>query len=111
VPTKLKGVCIHHTLVPAGAAVPDAMWERTIRELLASGCTSIRTSHNPQSPEFYDYCDRLGMMVLDEWCDKWSKPNAGSFYADFDQVWQRDLTSFIEREPKPSEYCDVEPGQ
>lgn len=64
VPTKLKGVCIHHTLVPTGAAVPDAMWERTIRELLASGCTSIRTSHNPQSPEFYDYCDRLGMMVL-----------------------------------------------
>jgi beta-galactosidase len=98
VPTKLKGVCIHHTLVPAGAAVPDAMWERTIKELLASGCTSIRTSHNPQSPEFYDYCDRLGMMVLDEWCDKWSRTNAGSFYADFDQVWQKDLTSFIERD-------------
>ena len=98
VPTKLKGVCIHHTLIPAGAAVPDAMWERTIKELLASGCTSIRTSHNPQSPEFYDYCDQLGMMVMDEWCDKWSQTNAGSFYADFDQVWQKDLTSFIERD-------------
>ena len=98
VPTKLKGVCIHHTLVPAGAAVPDAMWERTIKELLASGCNSIRTSHNPQSPEFYDYCDQLGMMVMDEWCDKWSQTNAGSFYADFDQVWQKDLTSFIERD-------------
>ena len=98
VPTKLKGVCVHHTLVPAGAAVPDAMWERTIRELLASGCNSIRTSHNPQSPEFYEYCDQLGMMVMDEWCDKWSQPNAGSFYADFDQVWQKDLTSFIERD-------------
>ena len=98
VPTKLKGVCIHHTLVPAGAAVPDVMWERTIKELLASGCTSIRTSHNPQSPEFYDYCDQLGMMVMDEFCDKWSHPNAGSYYADFDQVWQKDLTSFIERD-------------
>jgi beta-galactosidase len=98
VPTKLKGVCIHHTLLPAGAAVPDVMWERTIRALLASGCNSIRTSHNPQSPEFYDYCDELGMMVMDEWCDKWSKPNAGSFYADFDEVWQKDLTSFIERD-------------
>jgi len=40
----------------------------------------------------------LGMMVMDEWCDKWSQPNAGSFYADFDQVWQKDLTSFIERD-------------
>ena len=98
VPAKLKGVCIHHTLVPAGAAVPDVMWERTIKKLLASGCTSIRTSHNPQSPEFYDYCDQLGMMVMDEWCDKWSRSNAGSYYADFDQVWQKDLTSFIERD-------------
>ncbi len=97
-PYKLKGVCVHHTLIPAGAAVPDAMWERIIKELLASGCTSIRTSHNPQSPEFYDYCDQLGMMVMDEWCDKWSRTNAGSFYADFDKVWQKDLTSFIERD-------------
>ena len=38
------------------------------------------------------------MMVMDEWCDKWSKTNAGSFYADFDKVWQKDLTSFIERD-------------
>ena len=98
VPMKLKGVCIHHTLVPAGAAVADVMWERTVKELLASGCTCIRTSHNPQSQEFYDYCDQLGMMVMDEWCDKWSQTNAGSFYADFDQVWQKDLTSFIERD-------------
>ena len=98
VPMKLKGVCVHHDLVPAGAAVPDAMWERTIKELLASGCTDIRTSHNPQAPEFYDYCDQLGMMVMDEFCDKWARTNAGSFYADFDQVWQKDLTGFIERD-------------
>jgi len=97
-PMKMKGVCVHHDLIPAGAAVPDEMWERTIKELLASGCTSIRTSHNPQAPEFYEYCDQLGMMVLDEWCDKWSQPNAGSFYADFDQVWQKDLTGFLERD-------------
>jgi beta-galactosidase len=38
------------------------------------------------------------MMVLDEWCDKWRQPNAGSFYADFDQVWQKDLTGFIQRD-------------
>jgi len=95
---KLKGVCVHHDLIPAGAAVPDAMWERAIKELLASGCTDIRTSHNPQAPEFYDYCDQLGMMVMDEFCDKWARTNAGSFYADFDQVWQKDLTGFIERD-------------
>jgi beta-galactosidase len=95
---KLKGVCVHHDLIPGGAAVPDSMWERIIKELLASGCTEIRTSHNPQAPEFYDCCDRLGMMVMDEYCDKWARQNAGSFYADFDQVWPKDLTGFIERD-------------
>jgi beta-galactosidase len=74
------------------------MWERIIKELLASGCTEIRTSHNPQAPEFYDLCDQLGMMVMDEYCDKWARQNAGSFYADFDQVWRKDLTGFIERD-------------
>jgi len=95
---KLKGVCVHHDLIPGGAAVPDSMWERVIKDLLASGCTEIRTSHNPQAPEFYDCCDQLGMMVMDEFCDKWARQNAGSFYADFDQVWPKDLTGFIERD-------------
>jgi beta-galactosidase len=95
---KLKGACVHSALVPAGSATPDEMWERTIKELLASGCTSIRTAHNPMAPEFYDYCDQLGMMVMDEWCDKWSQNAAGSFYADFATVWPKDLASHIERD-------------
>jgi beta-galactosidase len=45
VSTKLKGVCMHHIEVPVGAAVPERMWERIIKELLVSGATSIRTSH------------------------------------------------------------------
>ena len=57
---KLKGVCVHHDLIPGGAAVPDSMWERIIKELLASGCTEIRTSHNPQAPEFYDLLRQTG---------------------------------------------------
>jgi beta-galactosidase len=98
VTTKLKGACIHHNFVPAGSAVPDGMWERVVKEMKASGCTSIRTAHDPYGPEFYDLCDQYGMMVLDEFCDKWSQTAAGSFYADFDQVWPKDLASFIERD-------------
>jgi Beta-galactosidase/beta-glucuronidase len=95
---KLKGACVHHMLVPAGAAVPDGMWERAVKELKASGCTSIRTAHNMDGPEFYDICDQVGIMVMDEFCDKWSQTCAGSFYADFAQNWQKDLTSHIERD-------------
>ena len=99
-PTKMKGVCIHHTLVPAGAAVADSMWERAIKEIKASGASSIRTSHNPYSPEFYDICDEQGILVLDEFTDKWSQPASagGVTYENWDANWQKDVKSFIERD-------------
>jgi beta-galactosidase len=98
VSTKMKGVCLHHTLVPAGAAVADGMWERAIKELKASGANSIRTSHNPYSQEFYDLCDQLGMLVMDEFADKWSQPAGGVSYENWDANWQKDVTSFVERD-------------
>ena len=30
------------------------------------GCNSLRTSHNPPTPELLDACDELGMLVFDE---------------------------------------------
>jgi len=97
-PYKMKGICMHHMAVPTGAAVPERMSERTIKELLASGCTSIRTSHNPVTPEFLDLCDQYGMLVLDEWCDKWSQASGGNYYENWDQTWPKDLAGFIERD-------------
>jgi beta-galactosidase len=98
VPTKMKGVCLHCTLVPAGSAVPDAMWERAIREIKNSGCNSIRTSHDPYSSEFLDLCDQMGMLVMDEFCDKWSQPAGGVSYENWDQNWQHDVKLFVERD-------------
>jgi beta-galactosidase len=96
---KLKGACFHHNLIPAGAAVPDEMYERAIRELRASGCTSIRTSHNPLGPEFYDYCDQIGIMVMDEWVDKWAQPaDKGVYYEHWGEDWKKDLRLFLERD-------------
>ena len=99
--TKMKGVCVHEAFVPAGGAIPDGMYERAIRELKASGCTSIRTSHNPMSPEFYDLCDQIGVLVMDEWCDKWYQQAggaAGILYENWDQTWQHDVKLFVERD-------------
>ena len=95
---KLKGICMHHMAVPTGAAVPERMSERTIKELLASGCTSIRTSHNPVSPEFLDLCDQYGMLVMDEFTDKWGQASGGVSYENWDQTWQKDVKSFVERD-------------
>lgn len=98
VATKLRGACMHHTMVPTGAVVPEAMWVRVLKELKASGTNSIRTSHNPVSPEFLDLCDRMGILVMDEWCDKWKTWWAGSQYLDWEKVWKADLRLFLERD-------------
>lgn len=96
--TKMKGICMHHTMVPGGAVAPEQFWVRVIKELQASGTNSIRTSHAPMAPEFYDLCDKMGMLVMDEWCDKWKDWWAGSQYQDYDKVWKDDLTLFLERD-------------
>jgi hypothetical protein len=67
----IKGVCLHHDGGAVGAAVPEAMWERRLRLIKAMGANAVRTSHNPQAPEFYDLCDRIGLLVMDEAFDEW----------------------------------------
>ena len=65
-PIKLKGVCLHHDHGGVGVAVPDAVYDFRISKLKEMGCNAIRTSHNPQSPAFYDACNRYGVMVMNE---------------------------------------------
>ncbi len=65
-PFRLRGMCCHQDHAGVGVAVPDAVWEWRVRRLKEMGCNAIRAAHNPMAPEFYDACDRLGMMVLDE---------------------------------------------
>jgi beta-galactosidase len=63
---KLKGTCNHQDHAGIGAALPDAVQYYRIRKLQEMGCNSIRTSHNPPTPELLDACDELGMLVFDE---------------------------------------------
>ena len=63
---KLKGTCNHQDHAGVGTAVPDAVQYYRIRKLQEMGCNSLRTSHNPPTPELLDACDELGMLVFDE---------------------------------------------
>lgn len=65
-PVKLKGTCNHQDHAGIGAALPDAVQYYRVRKLQEMGCNSIRTSHNPPTPELLDACDELGMLVFDE---------------------------------------------
>jgi beta-galactosidase len=63
---KLKGTCNHQDHAGVGAALPDAVQYYRVRKLQEMGCNSIRTSHNPPTPELLDACDQLGILVFDE---------------------------------------------
>lgn len=108
---KVKGVCIHHDAGVLGAAVPREVWKRKLTTLKKIGCNAVRTSHNPQSPEFYDLCDELGLLVLNEMYDEWEYPkrkwlegwNVGTpgfegSYDYFEEWGKRDLADFVRRD-------------
>jgi beta-galactosidase len=81
-PVKWKGTCNHQDHAGLGAALPDAVQFYRIRKLQEMGCNSLRTSHNPPTPELLDACDQLGMMVFDETRMMSSNPEGLAQFAD-----------------------------
>lgn len=65
-PIKLKGFCMHHDHAGVGTALTYPLQRYRIEKLREMGCNAIRTSHNPQSPDFYRACDELGILVMNE---------------------------------------------
>ncbi|MGN1410443.1 MAG: glycoside hydrolase family 2 TIM barrel-domain containing protein [Eubacteriales bacterium] len=80
---KLNGVCNHHDLGSLGAAVNVAALRRQLRLMREMGVNSIRTSHNPPSPELLNLCDELGFVVMDEFFDEWYIPKVSNGYAKY----------------------------
>lgn len=98
---KIKGVCLHHDGGALGAAVPLRVWEKRLEQLRQLGVNAIRTSHNPFAPEFYDLCDRMGFLVMDETFDTWNahKNNADYGYQHyFDEWWEADTRDVVMRD-------------
>ena len=96
---KLRGVCNHQDAGALGASVPDKVLRFRIEQLKAMGCNAIRTAHNPQTPIFYEICDEVGMMVMDEIFDGWKKKAAhdyGRYF--FNEWWKQELTDWIRRD-------------
>ncbi|MCF6360345.1 MAG: DUF4982 domain-containing protein [Cyclobacteriaceae bacterium] len=96
--TKLLGVCEHYEGGPFGGGwtKPWLVWKLSL--LKEMGVNAVRTAHNPAPPMFYDVCDELGIMVMDEVFDGW-KRKAKMDYGEqaFDEWWKRDITEWITR--------------
>ena len=67
----LRGCCLHHDNGLLGACAYPAAEERKVALLKGGGYNAIRSAHNPCSKALLDACDRLGMLMLDEYVDGW----------------------------------------
>jgi beta-galactosidase len=95
----IKGVCLHHDFGCIGAAFRPRALEYQLELLRDMGCNAIRTSHNPQDPEFYNICDRMGFLVMDEAFDEWKKSKMTNGYGRFFDDWsEKDLCSMVRRD-------------
>lgn len=97
----VKGVCLHHDLGPLGTAFHPRAMERRLEILREMGCNAIRTAHNPQDPEFYALCDRMGFLVMNEAFDEWKIPklSANQGYARHFEEWsETDLAGMVRRD-------------
>ncbi|MCA9235606.1 MAG: DUF4982 domain-containing protein [Planctomycetales bacterium] len=96
---KIKGVCLHHCAGAFGAAVPLSVWEYRLTQLQNLGVNAVRTAHNPVAPEFLDLCDRLGILVMDEFFDCWTVGKRKyDYHLHFREWAHRDMRDTILRD-------------
>jgi beta-galactosidase len=96
---KLHGVCDHHDLGALGAAVNRRAIERQLQILKGAGVNALRTSHNPPAPEVLEFCDRLGIVVMDEIFDMWRRPKVANGSSQYYDEWsERDVRDVVRRD-------------
>lgn len=95
----LRGACIHHDNGLLGAVChPDAL-ERRLRILKENGYNAIRSAHNPCSKAALEICDRMGILVMDEYIDHWYIHKTKYDYVEFfDQFWKQDMTDMVDKD-------------
>lgn len=96
---KLRGACVHHDNGIIGATTVYAAEEFRIRKLKEAGFNSIRSAHNPASPALLRACDRLGMLVMDEFADMWNEQkNENDFAVDFSDTWRDEVSRMVAKD-------------
>ncbi len=86
---KFQGVANHQDFHGLGVAAPERAVQRRLAQLKLLGVNAVRTAHNPPSPDFLELCDRMGILVLDEFTDVWTAhkyTDTGDYAAYFNQI-------------------------
>jgi beta-galactosidase len=91
----LKGVCMHQEFAWVENAVPRSRFFQEVQLVKTMGGNSIRCSHFPRSPAFYNACDELGMVCeveLPSWGCCSTSPYPASFWTRMNTVAQEMIT-------------------
>lgn len=88
---KAWGGCLHHDNGLLGAADFDRADFRKMEIMKANGYNAVRAAHNPMGDSFYEACDRVGLLVLDEAFDQWTvHKNPQDYGGDLFNKWSAD---------------------
>ena len=95
----LRGACIHHDNGVLGARAYADAEERKVRLLREQGYNALRSAHNPCSKALLDACDRLGVLVMDEYVDHWYIHKTLHDYVEhFERWWRQDLEDMVRKD-------------
>lgn len=95
----LRGACIHSDNGILGGISHPFADARKIALLKEAGYNAIRSAHNPCSVATLEACDRLGMLVLDEYADMWYIHKTKYDYAMYlEKEWKKDLAAMVEKD-------------
>ncbi|WP_286133514.1 glycoside hydrolase family 2 TIM barrel-domain containing protein [Colwellia sp. UCD-KL20] len=97
---QIQGVSLHHDNGPLGAAVYTRAIERKFEIMQQMGANSVRTTHNPPSPELVELADKMGILLQIESFDMWQiqKPTIDNgYHLNFDEWHERDLRDMIKQ--------------
>ncbi len=99
VKTELKGVANHWAIGALGAAQSDNMIRYAVQLMKDMGVNCIRTAHNARPPVFYEICDELGMMVMDELFEGPTGKAPGDYGTLYYQTrWKTDMEYWVKRD-------------
>ena len=95
----IRGACIHSDNGILGARSYPEAEERKIRILKENGYNAIRSAHNPCAKSLLDACDKLGVLVMDEYVDMWYIHKNRYDYASYIEDWYaRDIKDMVEKD-------------
>ena len=95
----LKSMSNHSDYGAVGVAQFPRAIERELRRMKEFGFNAVRCSHNPYADEFYRLADELGLLVVDEFTDKWSRSGVcWSGRRPFLSMWPELMSEWIRRD-------------